>query len=325
MRLMFRLRNLIFLIAGTLLCLSTSAQTPAASNSPSITPSKATHYVAGKIDLMEGDAKIFDTQNVRRTVKLGDPVYEGDTVTTGANGEVHMTMDDEGFIAVRPNTTMRITQYRAEGDEQDTGVISLLVGSLRSVTGWIGKYHAKSYSIRTPTATIGIRGTDHEPMVIPEGSSEGEAGTYDKVNAGGSFINTAQGKVDVDPNHAAFAPHSGRAPRVLASVPRFFRPTRNEHLIAGKHEQIQRVVAQRRDERRQQIRSGLRPARPAIGAPGRQTMRERLENRVQGNQNRMQKHGPLGNAQRAETRQAQRKDNRKDGEREDSRKRLHRD
>ena len=285
MRSTSRLYSRFFLLALALCCLSASAGAQA----PAPTPAGAA-YVAGQIDLLEGDVRIVDQRNLRRAAKVGDKVYEGDNITTGANGEIHMTMDDQGFIAVRPNTKMRILQYRAEGDDDDKGVISLLVGSLRSITGWIGKYHPKSYSINTPTATIGIRGTDHEPKVIPEGSSEGDAGTYDKVNAGGSFINTPQGNIDVTPNHAAFAPHNGRAaPRMLAGVPGFFRPTRNEHLIAGKHEQIQRIVQQKREERRQQIRSGVRPGRPPLGAgrPGLpQRMQQMQQTRMQERQNR---------------------------------------
>jgi len=273
MRSKSRLLSRFFLLACALLCLSCRinalAQTPAPANAA---------YVAGQIDLMEGDVRIVDKQNARRAVKVGDKVYEGDSITTGATGEIHMTMEDQGFIAVRPNTKMRIAQYRAEGDDDDKGVLSLLVGSMRSITGWIGKYHPKSYAINTPTATIGIRGTDHEPKVIPEGSSEGDAGTYDKVNAGGSFINTPQGNVDVTPNHAGFAPHDGRvAPHMLASVPSFFRPTRNEHLIEGKHDQIQRIVQQKREERRQQIRSGLRPTRAPIVNGARPNPVQRLQ------------------------------------------------
>ena len=290
MRSTSRLFSRFFLFACALLCQSCHIDALAQASAPATAA-----YVAGKIDLMEGDVRIFDKQNARRPAKVGDKVYEGDSVTTGANGEIHMTMDDQGFIAVRPNTKMRIMQYRAEGDDDDKGVIGLLVGSMRSITGWIGKYHPKSYSINTPTATIGIRGTDHEPMVIPEGSSDGDAGTYDKVNAGGSFINTPQGNVDVTPNHAAFAPRNGRAaPRMLAAVPGFFRPTRNEHLIEGKHDQIQRIVQQKREERRQQIRSGLRPARPSIGNGARQNLQQRVQQarqeRVQARQERQYAH-----------------------------------
>ncbi len=324
MRSTSRLFARFFILACALLCVTghTAAQTPAPSN---------TAYVAGKIDLMEGDVRIVDTHNTRRTAKVGDKVYEGDSITTGAGGEIHMTMEDQGFIAVRPNTKMRIVQYRAEGDDDDKGVVALLVGSMRSITGWIGKYHPKSYSINTPTATIGIRGTDHEPKVILEGSSEGDAGTYDKVNAGGSFINTPRGNVDVTPNHAAFAPHDGRAaPHMLAAVPRFFRPTRNEHLIEGKHEQIQRIVQQTREERRQQIRSGLRPARPRQNASRPsplQHMQQAQRTRMQERQSRQAGHQEIlpnqgrNQAHRSEMPKAEtRHENPKPNEREDKRK-----
>jgi hypothetical protein len=238
-------------------CLSLSAyaqNSASAANSVTATPN-----TAGKIDLMEGDVRVFDSKKAPRTVHVGDKIFEGDSIVTGKDGEIHMTMEDTGFIAVRPDTKMQITQYQANGDNQDKGVFGLLVGSFRSISGWIGKYQPKSYVIRTPTATIGIRGTDHEPKVIPEGSTEGDPGTYDKVNTGGTFIRTPQGSVDVTEHHAAFAPRAGGGalsrPRVLTSVPNFYRPTRNEHLIEGKHEQIQRTLQQRREEKHQQVGS----------------------------------------------------------------------
>src|SRR5262249_58079165 len=96
-------------------------------------------------------------------------------------GEVHLRMEDGGYIAVRPGTRMRIVNFRAEGGSDDRSVIGLLDGSFRSVTGWIAKLGPQRAIVRTPTATIGIRGTEHEPLVIPEGSSRGDPGTYDRV------------------------------------------------------------------------------------------------------------------------------------------------
>jgi hypothetical protein len=210
-----------------------------------------TSDAAGKVDLVEGDVRIYDTTKKPRIIKVGDGIAEGESIVTGGDGELHMKMADGGYIAVRPNTKMRIAAFRAQGDDNDKGVFGLLVGSFRSITGWIGKYNSRNYRINTPTATIGVRGTDHEPMVIPEGSQEGEAGTYDKVNIGGSFIQTTHGRVDVGERQAAFAPHAGTvAPRVLGSIPRFFQATRNEHLLEPRHEAIQRSLDKGRDERR---------------------------------------------------------------------------
>jgi hypothetical protein len=236
-------------------CLSFAA---AAQSGGSIQPADA----AGKVDLVEGDVRIYDKAMKARTVKVGDGVNESESIVTGADGELHMQMADGGYIAVRPNTKMRIAIFRAEGDENDKGVFGLLVGSFRSITGWIGKHSPRNYQVNTPTATIGVRGTDHEPLVIPEGSKEGEAGTYDKVNAGGSFIQTAHGRVEVAEHRAAFAAHAGTvAPRLLDSVPNFFRPTRNEQVLEHRHEAIQRTLDKRRNERRQSVahRPGNRP------------------------------------------------------------------
>jgi hypothetical protein len=210
--------------------------------------------VAGKVDLIEGEVRVFDKNQQPRLPNLGDPLYEGDSIVTGANGEAHFSMEDGGYIGVRPPTRMRIDRYNAEGGPDDQSVIGLLEGSFRAVTGWIAKLGGKSYLVRTPTATIGVRGTEHEPLVIPEGSKVGEPGTYERVHVGETVIQTPQGAVNVRPNQAGFVPLRGAVrPRVLDRVPDFFRPTRNEGRFTGLHERIHARLEQRREERRQFI------------------------------------------------------------------------
>jgi hypothetical protein len=211
---------------------------------------------AARVGFVEGDVSIIGTNNQKRAAKVGDTVFEGDNLVTGKDGELHMDMEDGGYIAVRPNTKMRIVKYQAKGDDNDTSVISLLQGSFRAVSGWIGKFNQQKYVVRTPNATIGLRGTDHEPLVIPKGATnaEGEPGTYDKVNVGGSTIKTAQGKADVNPSQAGFVGHDAKAPRVLAETPKFFRAARNEKLIEGKHAAIQQRIMERRETRRQEMK-----------------------------------------------------------------------
>src|SRR5256712_7098890 len=190
---------------------------------------QATAVLAGKVELVEGDVRFFDrAMTVRRPV-TEDSIFEGESIATGANGEVHLRMEDGGFIAVRPGTRMRIARFRAQGDEADVMTIGLLEGTLRSITGWIAKYGRDNYQVRTPTVTIGVPGTDHEPVPIPAGSSGGEPGTYDKVNQGGTYLRTAQGRVDVAPGRGRVAGlRRAERPRVLASIPAHFRATRHE-------------------------------------------------------------------------------------------------
>jgi hypothetical protein len=217
---------------------------------------------AGKIELVEGSVQVIAADRTRRAPKVGESLYEGDAIVTDKDGELQAEMADSGVIAVRPNTQMRIAKYQANGDAADTSVFGLLKGSFRSITGWIGKNNPKNYLINTPTATVGVRGTDHEPLVIPAGSTEGEAGTYDKVAAGGTTIRSQAGSVDVSPGKAGFA--NGRErPRELAQVPAFFRATRNESRLEGRHERVMQRMEQRRGERQKFIQERRTQAQAA--------------------------------------------------------------
>jgi hypothetical protein len=213
---------------------------------------------AGKIDLLGGDVRLQQAGKPVRAAQLGEAVYEGDTLITGKDSEAHVTMQDTGFLALRPNTTLQIVAYTADGGDDDKGVFKLLAGGLRSITGWIGKFNRKSYTLRTPTATIGIRGTDHETHYIPPGSPEGESGTYDKVYAGETSIQTDAGQAAVVPDHAGYVEDAGgRQPRVLPAIPAFFRPGPHEDIINRKHAEIQQMIMQRREERRKVVAQKL--------------------------------------------------------------------
>ena len=225
------------------------------------TDAAAERSIAGKVVLVEGDVRVYDRNQALRRPKLDDSLYEGDSVVTGDGGEVHFDMEDGGYIGVRPNTRMRISNYKAEGGPDDQSVIALLQGSFRSITGWIGRLGGDHYRVVTRTVTIGVRGTEHEPHVIPEGSADGEPGTYDRVHNGETLMQTPKGTVNVRANQAGFMPLRGEArPRVLDRIPAFFRPTRNEARFQGLHSRVQQQLQQRRQQRIQQIQERRRQA-----------------------------------------------------------------
>jgi hypothetical protein len=216
------------------------------------TASSATTFA--HIEVVEGIVTIIDDKGQSRIPHVGDTVEEGDTIATGGDGELQMLTEDQGFIAVRPNTRMKVEAYRANGDAEDTSVISLLSGTFRSITGWIGTFNRNNYHIKTPTAVIAIRGTDHEPFHIPEpGPGEqpvAAPGTYDKVNSGSTAIRNPAGEVLVNPKEVGFAPHDAKsAPQVSKAIPHFYRPGRNEHRIEQRKPEVEKDVAHRRTER----------------------------------------------------------------------------
>jgi hypothetical protein len=228
-------------------------------------------YAAGQIDLVEGNVSVTTAAGQLRVPGKGERVEAGDTISTGKGGEIHVHMDDNGLIALRANTFLKIEAYKAEGAVDDSAVFRLLRGSFRSITGWIGKNSPQRYAVYTPTATVGIRGTDHETLVVADGA---EAGTYDKVNTGETELATTHGKVSITPDHAAFSPKAGaEPPKLLATIPPLFAPTKNESVI----EASKKTLEESRDTRLQQKRKDNE--RKGVNKDGKAQIGDPLEGR----------------------------------------------
>lgn len=225
----------------------------------------ATHY--GDVDFVEGTAEIIDAKGKARASRTGEKIFEGETMRTGVDGEMHVKTSDHALVALRANTRIKIEIYRAEGDAEDTSVLSLVGGTLRSITGWIGKYHPNRYSLKTSNATLGIRGTDHEPLYVPPGEKSSVApGTYDKVNAGSTFIETGAGRIAIEKGRAGFAPHDAKIPpKLLDRIPEVYRPTRNEERIRKRKDELEREIDTARLER-QKARSREKAEQSESGA-----------------------------------------------------------
>lgn len=203
-------------------------------------PVAATPAVAGVAKVLEGDVTVRSPQGVVRKLAQGEPVREGELVVTGHDSEVQFQMADQAYLALRADTQLRIRAYQANGNDQDISSVEILKGALRAITGWIGHYNRSRYQIYTPTATLGIRGTDHEVRVVEQNTEGYAAGTYDHVFEGGVTIKNAQGVSNVDPGHAGFSAARGnRPPRTLARIPDVFPKGRHESLMQGMHKAIQ--------------------------------------------------------------------------------------
>lgn len=116
--------------------------------------------VAGKIQFVTGEIKITNTSEVVRDAVKGDEVHAGESIVTGRRGVIQLRMIDNGLISIRPNSRLKIDEYRYKNSKDDRTLFSLLKGSFRSITGLIGKHRRKSWQTRTATAVLGVRGSD---------------------------------------------------------------------------------------------------------------------------------------------------------------------
>ena len=210
-----------------------------------------------------------------RMLQQDDTVFVGERIQAASTGEVVLKTDDAGLLAVRPGAVFVAERFLAEGQPTDALTLRVLAGALRSITGWIGRTNRAQYRVLTPSATIGIRGTDHEPYVMtPELATAlaQPAGTYDKVNRGGTTLDANNNTLDVEPGSVGFVraarPANTRAlmtlllPVLLDKVPAFYVPgqfdAELDQLSAGADENAQRQLEERR-------RSPLQA--PAPGTP----------------------------------------------------------
>jgi len=172
-----------------------------------------------------------------RVLRPGDRVYVGERVNANASSEAVLRTEDAGLLAVRPGGVFVAERFAAEGKPTDNLSLRILMGSVRMVTGWIGHSNRAGFRVLTPSATIGIRGTDHEPYVITRelaASLSQAEGTYDKVNRGGTTLDANGNRLDIAPGRVGFVRASRPAttrslltvllPVLLDRVPGFFVP-----------------------------------------------------------------------------------------------------
>ena len=203
---------------------------------------------AGLVDFAVGVATITSPGGRRNQAREGNIVRAGDAIETGSTGEVHLKMEDGGFLGVRPNSVLQIASYQARGEIDDRSTVSLLRGGVRSVTGWIGKLNPRGYRISTPTVTIGIRGTDHETVhIAPNGASAEEiAGTHEQVYRGATFIQRDGQILEIPEGRAGYAGLNGKM-GLHEKVPGYLerRRTKNDERIERYSREIEHHIEEK--------------------------------------------------------------------------------
>ena len=88
------------------------------------------------------------------------PLFQTDSVRTGADGRVGITLKDETRLALGPNTDVRIDQFAYSPGQGSLGmVLKIARGLVAYVSGRIAKLSPDAVRLETPSAILGVRGT----------------------------------------------------------------------------------------------------------------------------------------------------------------------
>jgi hypothetical protein len=124
------------------------------------------------------EASTATGQAGKRVLAVGSNVFIGDLVATDTIGEAQLLFSDGTRMVVGSNSSLVIDEFLFRGQAAENKfAVRALGGAFRFISGDSGD---SGYSIRTPSATIGVRGTAFDFTVTPgEGTKlvllEGEA------------------------------------------------------------------------------------------------------------------------------------------------------
>jgi len=115
--------------------------------------------ITGRITSVNGDVTLLE--NNRKTwaaAKQGMIVEEGDTIRTGGNGKIEITLENGNIISLQPNSEIKIHKLRQDtkSGEYDNS-FSSGYGKIKAVVEKIGQ--KSTFQVKTPTAVCAVRGT----------------------------------------------------------------------------------------------------------------------------------------------------------------------
>ena len=123
----------------------------------------------GKTLLAQGSIQA-ERSGAKQALKRLSPVYRTDVIRSGKDSSAQFRMIDDAYLDLYENSELRLHEYQFKADGQRGSVImELISGGLRTISGAIGKQNKSDYQLKTPTATIGIRGTFYEVSLTKEG------------------------------------------------------------------------------------------------------------------------------------------------------------
>jgi len=109
-----------------------------------------------------GDVKVKVAGGAVQAATDSMHLDDNTAIMTGNMSRAVLKFEDGQLVVLSANTTFQIKKYSFDSAQVEKSSIffSLFKGGLRAVTGLIGQQNKQAFKMTTPTATIGIRGTD---------------------------------------------------------------------------------------------------------------------------------------------------------------------
>ena len=186
-------------------------------------------FALGRVEVQRGGQAL--------TAERGFAVEVGDTISTGPTGMAQVRLRDGALLSLRYGSTMKVEEFRmpepapapvatpagtpppSAAAVGGRSVLRLLRGAFRTVTGLIGRSSNDAYSVVTPVATIGIRGTDYSAAYCSGDCGTTPDGLYVGVSNGGIDVFNDGGKLALGNDQYGYVKDQSTAPDQTLAPP----------------------------------------------------------------------------------------------------------
>ena len=126
----------------------------------------------GEISELKGNGEITRVNsNDSFNAEIASDIFSYDDVRTG-NGRLAIQFLDDSIVKLTEHSKLIIDEYIFDPDPSKSKMaLNMASGTARFISGAFGKINKENITINTPTATIGIRGTDFTTTVDELGRS----------------------------------------------------------------------------------------------------------------------------------------------------------
>jgi len=135
-------------------------------------------------------------------LKPGDTIAPRAVVTTGQASNVVLRFDDGQIVALKSLSRFTVESYKYDAKNPGAGeiIMSLFSGGMRAITGLVGNSNRSAFALKTPVATIGIRGTDFLAAL--------SQGLYAHAASGAIGVTTTKGTIAFSAGQYSFTASS---------------------------------------------------------------------------------------------------------------------
>lgn len=213
----------------------------------------------GQVSTLKGSNAQLERSNSKSVLSSSNGIESMDLIVMGSNTSSEIKFVDDTNVKITANSRLLIDDFVYDPNNKSAGKLGLKValGTVRYASGQIAKNAQQNVNIRTPTATIAVRGTDFSVTVDETGGSTvvllpscDDEEKLKKFEIGGNCVTgsitvtTPGGSVTLDkPFTATYVQDASASPTPPVSVPMDLNAVTSNDVMLRVPETVKAAVA----------------------------------------------------------------------------------